>query len=583
MKPSKQENRNVPGELDVELPAYPVYEKKGGEVSQVTGIDDKHIDDSYQADTSNNRLTVRTLQPTTTTTTTTTPASHSQSTTSSASVNTHNNQTVLYAFMYFGFMVLMEIVLEGTQNAFNELQALPFCITFFQFTFSFLFPVFISKGGSIQTFPKSFLEVLPFGVLSVVLFASTCSASLSVRYVSFPTKIIFKSTKLIPTMVFAVLLRNNRRPFTIQDFGAAILLCSGAAGYSFGESHPSIVEANQKTDSYIGVILLSITVTCDALFPNLQQRLMMTAAPQIQVSSSSSTTGEEEEQSRLMSPSLAHQQSMNSSSQRELSNGSGHNSHNSSTSRGDIRQQLRDYSTTDDDDAGGGSSFAMSKIGLLVLPPLGLSATKLMTNAYGIGGIGVYTYLTFSGHLADVLGVLPSRPHLLANLTFIGLSFAVATWAFTRLIQQSGSVTAVTVATLRKVVTVFLSYILYPKVFSILHMLSGVLVLGGILLSCYNEHELVPSTPQVFDTTSVTTTMTTTVAAFSSSSSSPNGETATTPKMMAVPTTTEPPSVLTPRSTPKSRIAESSPIRHRLGIGLGDDSSRHTNHQQGSG
>ena len=42
---------------------------------------------------------------------------------------------------------------------------------------------------------------------------------------------------------------------------------------------------------------------------------------------------------------------------------------------------------------------------------------------------------------------------------------------------------AVAVATLREVATVILSYIVYPKVFSMMHAVSAVLVLGGILLT----------------------------------------------------------------------------------------------------
>ena len=42
---------------------------------------------------------------------------------------------------------------------------------------------------------------------------------------------------------------------------------------------------------------------------------------------------------------------------------------------------------------------------------------------------------------------------------------------------------AVAVATLREVATVILSYIVYPKVFSLMHAVSAILVLGGILLT----------------------------------------------------------------------------------------------------
>ena len=471
------------------------------------------------------------------------PLSPSRTTSSSSS-------TALYASLYFSCMIVMEIVLEGTQNAFNDLRALPFCITLFQFTFSFLFPVAMSKGKSIRRFPRTFQEVLPFFVLSLVLFSSTCFASLSVRYVSFPTKIVFKSTKLIPTMVFAVLLKNNRRPIKVEDFCAAILLSSGATGYSIGESHPAVVEANQKSDSYIGILLLSGVAICDALFPNLQQRLMMSkTTPRQRSLGSLSFT---EERSRLLLPSLSFPDIHRCAS----------------VERGDHCRH-RQQPTNDRR-----SKSCTTSIGATILPPLGLSAAELMTNAYAVGGFGVILYVIVRGHLSEALSVLQSRPYLSTNLAFIGISFSIATWAFTRLIHQSGSVTAVTVATLRKFVTVILSYILYPKVFSTLHAVSGVLIFGGILLSCYNEIDLTPSI-QDMDTSTLSTTSETPATPSSFHPMKTLVETgmggksnrAVLQKMSSEPiTTSQPHPQLTPRSKPKSRLAENSPILNRLGL-----------------
>ena len=71
----------------------------------------------------------------------------------------------------------------------------------------------------------------------------------------------------------------------------------------------------------------------------------------------------------------------------------------------------------------------------------------------------------------------------------IGMSLALAVFSYTRLIKESGSVVAVGVATLRKVVTVILSYAVYPKPFTMTHAISSVLVLGGILLSSYAKQQ----------------------------------------------------------------------------------------------
>jgi drug/metabolite transporter (DMT)-like permease len=76
-----------------------------------------------------------------------------------------------------------------------------------------------------------------------------------------------------------------------------------------------------------------------------------------------------------------------------------------------------------------------------------------------------------------------TRAHLLGSLVMIGLSLAVAVFAYTRLIKESGPVVAVVVVTLRKVTTVALLYVVYPKVFSTIHGISALLVISGILFS----------------------------------------------------------------------------------------------------
>jgi hypothetical protein len=38
---------------------------------------------------------------------------------------------------------------------------------------------------------------------------------------------MFKSSKLIPTMIVATVMRNNSKPFTLTDYLSAVLLCAG--------------------------------------------------------------------------------------------------------------------------------------------------------------------------------------------------------------------------------------------------------------------------------------------------------------------------------------------------------------------
>lgn len=327
----------------------------------------------------------------------------------------------------------MELALEGANNEFPDLEALPYAVTLFQFGCCFLMPLVLSRGASLESFPKTLEESLPYVSLSLIVFGSTCLASMSVRYVSYPTKVVLKSAKLIPTMIVATFLQRGSH-YSVLDYLAATLLCTGAAGYSWGSGSSAI----RQDTSYIGITLLCISVFCDAFTPNIQQRLM--APPATGVAALPTTT---------------------------LHNH--HHHHGASSS----------------------ATHRINKLSTMFLPPhgggLGLSASELMTNANGIGCIGLLLFMTISGSLMDALTTALSHPRLLAYLVVIGMALATGVFCYTRLIKQAGSVVAVAVATLRKVATVVLSYMVYPKVLSQIHAVSAFLVLAGILISTFSK------------------------------------------------------------------------------------------------
>jgi len=222
-------------------------------------------------------------------------------------------------------------------------------------------------------------------------------------YVSYPTKVVFKSAKLIPTMIVYTLL-NKGDKYGILDYIAAMFICLGAAGYSYSGKGSSTSETD---DSMFGIALLTISVVCDALVPNLQQRLM---TPKKTEGIPETTTSPQ--------------------------------------------------------------------------PVTGLSAQALMFNVNSIGFAFLLTFMILSGSFfRDTLPAVTNHPRLLLYLTLVGVGLSTAVLAYTKLIQCSGPVVAVTVATLRKVATFLLSYILFPKALLPIHAVSGVSVLLGVVLS----------------------------------------------------------------------------------------------------
>mmetsp|Transcript_13344 Transcript_13344/g.20709 ORF Transcript_13344/g.20709 Transcript_13344/m.20709 type:complete len:350 (-) Transcript_13344:71-1120(-) len=309
-----------------------------------------------------------------------------------------NNQHAVFLCMatFFLAMIGHELALEAASLEFPDLESLPYAVTLFQFGFCVLLPLIISKGKALETFPKSIQQTLPYVSLSILVFGATALATASLKWVSYPTKVVFKSAKLIPTMMVSVFVGNNKK-YAALDYFAAILLCAGAAGYSFGNGN------QQGNDALPGIILLTISVFCDALVPNLQQKLL-----------------------------------------EPTTNGNN----------------------------------TLSRAG-------GLSASALMVNVNAVGFSGLLVYMIFVGHLVESIQVSLTHPRLFVLLTCVGLGLSTAVFAYTRLIQASGSVAAVAVATLRKVATVILSYVLFPKPIIPIHMAAGLSVLSGILIHTY--------------------------------------------------------------------------------------------------
>lgn len=299
-----------------------------------------------------------------------------------------NVMIYLYMLLFFGAMIGHEVALEAASTTFGQLDALASAVTCFQFSFCFLFPLLLSRGKGLEHLPRTGTDILPYLRLSLLVFGATGLATEAVRYVTYPTKVVFKSAKLIPTMAVATVWQGQR--YTSVEYLAALLLCAGAAGYSYGSGQPSNnSDQEDNSSSSWGIFLLLASILCDAIVPNYQKLLLNQ----------------------------------------------------------------------------------------------GLSVTQLMINVNTVGSISVLAYMLLTGQLVDIVVTCRDSPLLLLYLTSVGMGLSTAVWVYTKLIQATSSVVAVAVSTLRKVATICLSYLLFPKPVMTIHMISGVLVLLGMILS----------------------------------------------------------------------------------------------------
>ena len=114
-----------------------------------------------------------------------------------------------------------------------------------------------------------------YPMLTLCLMTSTSLSNLSLAYISYPTKVIFKSCKLIPTMIFATFI--NKQSFSSMEYLCALAICGGLVVFTSASWKLS------PTFNPIGILLVSISIFGDSLLPNLQENIFSTGASRLEV------------------------------------------------------------------------------------------------------------------------------------------------------------------------------------------------------------------------------------------------------------------------------------------------------------
>ena len=118
-----------------------------------------------------------------------------------------------------------------------------------------------------QTGRKDFL------LLTLLVYGSVGAANIAITKVSYPVKVIGKSCKLIPTMIISSLMFSQKK-FTTVDYAFACSMCFGLAGFAYINSSTSKTTGGGKQSTWLGMALLLVAITFDAIAPNIQERVM---------------------------------------------------------------------------------------------------------------------------------------------------------------------------------------------------------------------------------------------------------------------------------------------------------------------
>jgi solute carrier family 35 (adenosine 3'-phospho 5'-phosphosulfate transporter), member B3 len=129
---------------------------------------------------------------------------------------------------------------------------------------------FVERQLYLQADPKSEYgqrkaPLSAYPMLTLCLLSSSALSNLSLNYINFPTKVVFRSCKLIPTMVIASFL--HKKVFSGTEYVCATMACVGLICFAAADfqTRPSFHP--------VGLVLVSASVCADAVLPNVQESL----------------------------------------------------------------------------------------------------------------------------------------------------------------------------------------------------------------------------------------------------------------------------------------------------------------------
>ena len=114
-----------------------------------------------------------------------------------------------------------------------------------------------------------------YGMLCFFLLISSATSNIALKYINYPTKVVFRSCKLIPTMIIAVTY--NKKVVHTFEFVLGALISLGMVFFAVADFN---VYPNYNP---LGLILVSVSVAADAFLPNYQERIFDHGSSRIEV------------------------------------------------------------------------------------------------------------------------------------------------------------------------------------------------------------------------------------------------------------------------------------------------------------
>lgn len=114
-----------------------------------------------------------------------------------------------------------------------------------------------------------------YSLLTLCLLGSSALSNEALNYINFPTKVVFRSCKLVPTMIIATII--NRRTFSSVEYVCAAAISAGLVMFAAADWKLT------PTFNPIGIVLVSLSVVADSVLPNAQEKLFRLGSSRLEV------------------------------------------------------------------------------------------------------------------------------------------------------------------------------------------------------------------------------------------------------------------------------------------------------------
>lgn len=215
--------------------------------------------------------------------------------------------------------------------------------------------------------------------LCFLLLISSAASNIALNYINYPTKVVFRSCKLVPTMIISTFV--NKKRVSNYEYICGALISAGMVLFAFADF---TVYPNYHL---IGIFLVSLSVVADAFLPNYQEKVYSQGSNELEVT--------------------------------------------------------------------------------------------FYTNILSLVAMTVTFYST--GELSEALVYTLANPHCLYLLIIYTFLAYIAIMYHMTLIKEFGAITGVLVGNTRKALTIVISFMLFPKPYSILYVIGGLLVFGSLI------------------------------------------------------------------------------------------------------